>query len=168
MFLLVLIGFIIAIRYRHNEQKQNHLGAAPVDYDNDSTEEKRKHRPTSLLATLNAATAMMTQGGKEGKEPRRIPSRSTNGYEDDSRSIGEENLGQAAVARMRNTSSQMADEEEDDLVRMRYSFHAEAPGELDCEVGEEIRVLDRSDSAWHYAIRERDGPYCDPLWFHII
>jgi len=159
VFLLVLIGLIIALRYRHNEQKHAYPAAMPVNYDNDSTAEKPRHRPTSLLATLNAATAMMAADhmGKEGKEPRRTPSRSDVGH-DDSRSIGEEDMGQAAIARMRNTSSQMdADEEEPDIVRMRYSFHAEAPGELDCAVGEEIQVLDRSDSIWHFVQRATDG-----------
>lgn len=128
VFLVVLIGLLLALKNRKADQKAAYPAAGRYNKDEDVIEEKGR-RPTSLLATLNAATALVAADGatKSAAAKRETgPSQ----YDDDARSVGSDHLPMAGAAPARQSGSSddhffeadgMVDEDEE-IVRMRYSF----------------------------------------------
>ena len=123
VFLLVLFGLLFALRTR---RINNELPAYPVPYANEKDQDATTphRRPTSLLATLNAATAMMALE-KPGKATRESTP------EDDTDSIDEADLTAEKAA------------EEDEMTFSRFSFVGENAGELSVAADQELKLLDR-------------------------
>jgi len=106
VFFLVVIGLFFVLRRRSTEQQRQYPVNVPYTADQS---EKTKHRPTSLLATLNAATAMIAT------ESSRNTARNLN--PDDSASLDNEVAG---IIRSKGPNQEDADE--DEYVRARWSF----------------------------------------------
>jgi hypothetical protein len=163
VFLLVLIGLLIALRHRHKDGGNNTsypVGVHAAD-NNAEEQEKSRHRPTSLLATLNAATAMMTTDNRDPKGPSRgSPSSSFVGQREPPYAHDDGVLGGAAAASSGAAHDHHHDHDEDDLgvgepqdfeTHARYSFEAEREGELSIRTNDPVLVLDHSDSQWWLA-----------------
>jgi hypothetical protein len=106
VFLLVLIGIVIALVSRNSEKERQYPPTAIYA----DQPEKGKHRPTSLLATLNAATAMITTDASRGQHkypPNDSASLSSNHHDLTAIPVG---------------GSMSPDGEFDDYVRTRWSF----------------------------------------------
>lgn len=131
VFLLVLIGLLMAIKNRRADRK---AAAYPAvgRYNNGSDDEIREkgRRPTSLLATLNAATALVAaDGATKNHQAKRETGPSVYDETDSTEGHGLA-AGGAAVGMERHSSSSEDEGEEDvfyddegeEIVRMRYSF----------------------------------------------
>jgi hypothetical protein len=151
VFVLVLIGILVALRHR-NQSQNNTAYPVGVHADNNDEQEKSRHRPTSLLATLNAATAMMTE--KEQRGPNSSASSFVLG--DPGASSSHVHDGDAAgAAAVLAGASGSHDHDDDEGVEheyethARYSFDAEREGELSLRTNDPVLVLDsHSDSQW--------------------
>lgn len=104
----MLIGLFFALRHRNSDHERQPLNTA---YAIDE-KERNKHRPTSLLATLNAATAMITADGhKQQQQP-------YDGSASSSTLNSSNHLTSGAIAM--GEEPEMGDFE--DYVRTRWSF----------------------------------------------
>lgn len=123
VFLLVLIGLLLALRTRRSSEKNTSYPVAPAAASRTSTGPQDRQRPTSLLATLSAATAAVAaaDSGKEKMGEKGFGSTVLD--PDDSQSIDEDVYGGARRA-------SAGSEDGVEMVRTRYSFEAENDGEV--------------------------------------
>lgn len=120
VFLVVIIGLLVALHQRRSDNNNNAASAKTVagGYNGDDEEETNR-RPTSLLATLNAATAMMTAEKMNGHQKGETQA----SRYDDSESIDEQHFAAARQSMGSDGGQQYVyEDDEADLVRMRYSF----------------------------------------------
>lgn len=128
VFLLVLIGILIAVLRRRRDQ--NAVSELASD---EGSSQSDSHRPTSLLATVGAATAILLD--KKG-DKRPAP---------DSRHM-------AAASPASFDAPESVDDqgyEPDQTARVRFSFQAEHPGELTVSSGDDIMILEATDANWY-------------------
>ena len=123
VFLLVLIGVLIALARRRKTNQE-------LLSDGDSSQSGSHHRPTSLLATVGAATAVLLD--KKGEKR-----------------SGDNERALATPASFGSPDSVEDHEyEPDQTARVRFSFHAEHPGELTVSSGEDITIVEATDANW--------------------
>ncbi|KDE04470.1 hypothetical protein MVLG_05118 [Microbotryum lychnidis-dioicae p1A1 Lamole] len=156
VFLLVLIGLLIALARRREEERPNQL------HDENASAESGKgsgvtggreggggglRRPTDLLATVGAATAVLLDSSHE--KSRSAPA---TGHHSDDESLrgGMAAVGGAGALSYDSHGYDETDEplEADSTARARYSFTAEHPGELSVSAGEDLTVLENGDPNW--------------------
>ncbi|GAA5987924.1 hypothetical protein JCM10908_007272 [Rhodotorula pacifica] len=129
VFLLVLIGLLIALARRKEEQQYPPRDPA---HQYDSAGYERSQRPSSLLQTVGAATAVMLDGkGEKSYSP---------DQQDPDSSFGDD----SAVG----YGSEFGEEREASTALARYSFHAEHPGELSISANEQLSILESGDPNW--------------------
>lgn len=160
VFLLVLIGLLFALRHRDSQESKAHASyPVGVPYA-DKTPEKTKQRPTSLLATLNAATARVASGNQDARRTVHDNASREHSPVASPRSIyhsDNEEEDDAMAGAIGYPSGRTSDYGEDaDIVRTRYSFEAENQGEINVEANEEIKILDRSDENWYF-VQKQNG-----------
>ncbi|GAA5977101.1 hypothetical protein JCM5350_003219 [Sporobolomyces pararoseus] len=132
VFLLVLIGLLIALSRRKDEPQyppNRNLGASTST--NSSAE--GLHRPNSLLQTVGAATAVLLDPkGEKGMH-----------HDHDSLNGGMDYDGAAM-----SYGSDYGDDGEPSTALARYSFSAEHPGELSISANEQLSILEATDPNW--------------------
>ncbi|GAA5826546.1 hypothetical protein JCM11251_002420 [Rhodosporidiobolus azoricus] len=148
VFLLVLIGLLIALARRKDEPQSQYPPPAAM-HDGTGTETSSLHRPTSLLQTVGAATAVLL----DPKGEKGVPQGGAHGYPYE----GDAGLGSfdaaAAGGVGAGAMSYGSDYDDDEDAQpstalARYSFHAEHPGELTISGNENLQVLESSDPNW--------------------
>ncbi|GAA5863961.1 hypothetical protein JCM3774_004434 [Rhodotorula dairenensis] len=127
VFLLVLIGLLVALARRKEDQQYPPRDPA---HDQDAQSPARAGRPSSLLQTVGAATAVMLEG--KGEKSAHLHDQ----HEADS-SFGDDSYG-----------SEFGEEREASTALARYSFHAEHPGELSISANEQLSILESGDPNW--------------------
>ncbi|GAA6002971.1 hypothetical protein JCM10207_001925 [Rhodosporidiobolus poonsookiae] len=142
VFLLVLIGLLIALARRKDEPQYPPPGAKR-SMDGTATETSSVngaplHRPTSLLQTVGAATAVLLdpKGEKGAAAGRDVDHDSIAGP------LSFDGVGVGSYG------SEYGDDEQPSTALARYSFHAEHPGELTISANENLTVLESSDPNW--------------------
>ncbi|KAL6310506.1 cortical protein marker for cell polarity-domain-containing protein [Sparassis latifolia] len=145
VFLLVLIGILWTLFSRRGD-KLSKFDTADIDQDDDST-----HRPSSLLAHINAATRTTILGAtspfgpmnteKEGEDAGGAATSSDHDpFEPDaSNYVRAETPSDAIIG--------MGGEETSRSAHARYSFDGEGEGELPLTAGQELEILDDGDAA---------------------
>ncbi|KAI0930371.1 hypothetical protein AcV5_007105 [Taiwanofungus camphoratus] len=154
VFLLALIGILWTL-FSRRDDKLNKFDTADIDGDDDST-----HRPSSLLAHINAATRTTIIGGqspfgqqnteKEGEMTGAVVTDHDPFEPDASNYVRAETPSDAVVGTM-------GGEEMSRPAHARYSFDGNGEGELPLVAGQEIEVVDDHDAAWWYARDVRTG-----------
>ncbi|KAI0302566.1 cortical protein marker for cell polarity-domain-containing protein [Russula brevipes] len=141
VFLIVLLGILWTLFSRRDEVLSK-FDPAEVGDDDDSTQ----HRPSSLLAHINAATSATILGTKGassmGHDPLSGP--------DASNYLRAETPSDAF-------GGGLANEESGRPAHARYSFDGTGEGELPLVVGQELEILDDRDHSWWYARDVRTG-----------
>jgi len=164
VFLIVLLGILWTLFSRRDEVLSK-FDPAEIGDDDDST----KHRPSSLLAHINAAATSATILGGKGQD-----------------ASGEKEAtaaGAAAIAADAGASSSDHDplsgpdasnylraetpsdafggglvgEETGRPAHARYSFDGSGEGEMALVIGQELEILDDRDHSWWYARDVRTG-----------
>ncbi|KWU43966.1 hypothetical protein RHOSPDRAFT_5691, partial [Rhodotorula sp. JG-1b] len=130
VFLLVLIGLFVALARRKEEQQYPPRDPA---HEQDAAGADRGQRPSSLLQTVGAATAVMLEGKGGEKSYPQDQHDADSSFGDDS-AIG--------------YGSEFGEEREASTALARYSFHAEHPGELSISVNEQLSILESGDPNW--------------------
>lgn len=143
VFLLALIGILWTL-FSRRDDKLNKFDPVEVDDDDDSA-----HRPSSLLAHINAATrnTIIGDSGPFGphvdKEGEGVIG-TAGGFEPDaSNYVRAETPSDAVIGTMGG----------EDMTRpahARYSFDGEGEGELALNAGQEVEILDDNDAAYVY------------------
>jgi hypothetical protein len=140
-----LLGILWTLFSRRDEALSK-FDPADIGDDDDST----KHRPSSLLAHINAATSATILGSKGHiaggeKEPGAAADAgaSSSGHDplsgpDASNYLRAETPSDAIVGGL-------VSEEVGRPAHARYSFHAQEEGELSLAVGQELEILDERD-----------------------
>ncbi|SCV69677.1 BQ2448_1071 [Microbotryum intermedium] len=149
VFLLVLIGLLIALARRRDEERPNHLhdeAASAESIKRDGGGGGGVRRPTDLLATVGAATAVLLDSSHEKSRSAAAGTHS----EDNSSGGGVEALAGAGALSYDSHGYDEGDEPlgADSTARARYSFTAEHPGELSVSAGEDLTVLENGDPNW--------------------
>lgn len=147
VFVLVLIGLLVALRHR-GDQEQTYPVAHTTEDD-----DVLAHRPTSLLTAINQATAMIATEQKGEKKGKGSPSAWDEGASASGHDQALHGLGFGATPGGVDTS---AEEDGYAVMHARRDFEAESPGELSMRANEEVRVLDRSDDNW-WLVMSGDG-----------
>ncbi|KAI9507897.1 cortical protein marker for cell polarity-domain-containing protein [Russula earlei] len=142
VFLLVLLGILWTLFSRRDEVISK-FDPAEVGDDDDSTQ----HRPSSLLAHINAATSATILGSKvhnvSGEKD--VTAEADAGAS----SAGHDPLiGPDASNYLRGG---IVGDETGRRAHARYSFDGAGEGELSLAVGQELEVLDDHDPSWWYA-----------------
>lgn len=145
VFLLALIGILWTL-FSRRDDKLNKFDTADIDGDDDST-----HRPSSLLAHINAATRTTIIGGqspfgqqnteKEGEMTGAVVTDHDPFEPDASNYVRAETPSDAVVGTM-------GGEEMSRPAHARYSFDGNGEGELPLVAGQEIEVVDDHDAAY--------------------
>ena len=130
VFLLVLIGLLVALARRKEEQQYPPRDPA---HEQDAAGLHRGQRPSSLLQTVGVATAVMLEGKGGEKSYPQDQHDADSSFGDDS-AIG--------------YGSEFGEEREASTALARYSFHAEHPGELSISANEQLSILESGDPNW--------------------
>jgi hypothetical protein len=138
-----LLGILWTLFSRRDEALSK-FDPADVDDDDDST----KHRPSSLLAHINAATSATILGGKGQSisgEKEGAAAASSSGHDplsgpDASNYLRAETPSDAFGGGLMSDESGRP-------AHARYSFDIKEEGELPLVVGQEVEVLDDRDAA---------------------
>jgi len=145
VFLIVLLGILWTLFSRRDEVLSK-FDPADIGDDDDSTQ----HRPSSLLAHINAATSATILGGKGHSISTEKDAAA--GGDAGASSVGHDLLtGPDASNYVRaETPSDafgggLVGEETGRPAHARYSFDGEGDGELPLAVGQELEVLDDHD-----------------------
>ncbi|KAI0066221.1 hypothetical protein BV25DRAFT_1518743 [Artomyces pyxidatus] len=160
VFLLVLIGILWTL-FSRRDDALNKFDPAEIDDDDDSTQ----HRPSSLLAHINAATRTTILGtqspfhnfnAEKEEEAAAVAGASSVGHDpfagpDASNYLRAETPSDAVAGIM------AGEEEAGRPAHARYSFDGSGEGELPLTVGQELEVLDDRDHSWWYARDLRTG-----------
>ncbi|KAH9956897.1 cortical protein marker for cell polarity-domain-containing protein [Russula dissimulans] len=156
VFLIVLLGILWTLFSRRDEVLSK-FDPADIGDDDDSTQ----HRPSSLLAHINAATSATILGGKGHSIS---TEKDAAGADAGASSVGHDPLtGPDASNYVRaETPSDafgggLVGEETGRPAHARFSFDGEGEGELPLVVGQELEVLDDHDHSWWYARDVRTG-----------
>ncbi|KZT19900.1 hypothetical protein NEOLEDRAFT_1076882 [Neolentinus lepideus HHB14362 ss-1] len=151
VFLLVLIGILWTLFARRDETL-----AAKYDTVEDDDASSAQHRPSSLLAHINAATRNTIIG-------------STSPFGAFSAEKEEETGGTSRVISPEDPNFARADTPSDAVIggttsdvafrpsHARYSFDGTGEGELAVRAGQELHVLDDGDESWWFARDPRTG-----------
>jgi len=151
VFLLVLIGILWTLFARRDETL-----AAKYDAVEDDDASSAQHRPSSLLAHINAATRNTIIG-------------STSPFGAFSAEKEEETGGTSRVISPEDPNFARADTPSDAVIggttsdvafrpsHARYSFDGTGEGELAVRAGQELHVLDDGDESWWFARDPRTG-----------
>ncbi|KAL8292370.1 hypothetical protein RQP46_001836 [Phenoliferia psychrophenolica] len=134
VFLLVLIGLLIALARRSDEPA--YPPSQPRLRTDQSDDLRPKHHPTALLEAVGAATAVMLD--KKGGDEKRGPPA-------DHDSIA----GPMSFDGATSWDDGDAGPETGGVARARYSFHGEHVGELSVSAGEDLVILEASDANWY-------------------
>jgi hypothetical protein len=139
VFVLALIGILWTLISRKDD-KANKLDMADFDEDDDST----RHRPSSLLEHINAATRTTILGASNPFG---------NISEKDEKSGGTDGPDGSNYVRAETPSDAVggtlaAEEETSRPAYARYSFDGTGEGELALTAGMEVEVLDDRDAAY--------------------
>ncbi|GAA6032659.1 hypothetical protein JCM8097_004866 [Rhodosporidiobolus ruineniae] len=151
VFLLVLLGLLFAL-WRRRDDPPPQYPPASAKYANDGTATETSsinglHRPSSLLKTVGAATAVLLDPkGEKGLHH-------AHGGDNDSLHGGSLSFENGAGAM--GYGSDYGDDEQPSTTLARYSFHAEHPGELTMSSGEKLSVLESTDPNWWMVSNER-------------
>ncbi|GJJ06441.1 hypothetical protein Clacol_000633 [Clathrus columnatus] len=146
IFLLLLVGILWTLFSRH-EPETFASKYEPGDYDDDSL-----HRPSSLLAHINAATRSAIigaglesplSGEAKGDEAR---SPTANEHEQMPYTRAVDTPVDAAHGTLQNEGEDVARP-----AHVRYSFDGDGQGELRISSGAQVIILDDRDAAWWYA-----------------
>ncbi|GAA5897776.1 Rax2p [Sporobolomyces salmoneus] len=133
IFLLVLIGLLIALSRRKDEPQyppNRNLGASTST----TSSAEGLHRPNSLLQTVGAATAVLLDPkGEKGMH-----------HDHDSITGGGMDFDGAAMS----YGSDYGDDGEPSTALARYSFSAENQGELSISANEQLSILEATDPNW--------------------
>ncbi|GAA5900213.1 hypothetical protein JCM8208_002052 [Rhodotorula glutinis] len=151
VFLLVLLGLLVMLARRRDEPQyppRDHKGAHSA-----ASETSSLHRPSSLLQTVGAATAVLLDPRGE-KARRNSLGGGAGGHGGEGDGAGTSSFDAAALSY--GGSDYEADEDEPSTAMARYSFHAEHPGELSISAREEVTILDSQDQNW-WMVANRDG-----------
>jgi len=157
VFLIVLLGILWTLFSRRDEALGK-FDPADIGDDDDSTQ----HRPSSLLAHINAATSATILGSKglniSGEKEAAVAA------DAGASSIGHDPLsGPDASNYLRaETPSDafgggLVGEETGRPAHARYSFDGAGDGELKLAIGQELEILDDRDHSWWYARDVRTG-----------
>jgi len=153
VFLLVLIGILWTL-FARRDDKLAKYDAAGVEEDDDSS-----HRPSSLLAHINAATRSTILGaqgpfGVQNADKEEIGAAALaadhDPFEADASNYVRAETPSDAVAGTMGA-------EESRPAHARYSFDGAGEGELALSAGQEIEILDDGDPSWWYARDARSG-----------
>ena len=141
VFLLVLVGILWTL-FSRNEQQ-----AKTVDQDED--DDSLHHRPSSLLAHVNAATRTTIFGAtsplsQHNPEKEEEASGQRSGH-DNTDIFGPD---ASNYVRAETPSDALGSGEVGRPAHARYSFEATGEGELPLTAGMELEVLDDSDQAY--------------------
>jgi len=155
VFFLALIGILWTLFSRRDDKLSKFEGGD--DDDDDST----RHRPSSLLDHINAATRNTILGtpspfGFSGEKDDTAAGKGVSQdldpfVADGSHYLRAETPSDAAGGIL------AAEEETSRLAHARYSFDGTGEGELALNAGVEVEVLDDKDPAWWYARDVRTG-----------
>jgi hypothetical protein len=161
IFILVLLGIFWTLFSRRDENPSK-FDPADVGDDDDSTQ----HRPSSLLAHINAATRTTILGSPSPFNNAAAEKERPTTAEADASTTGHDVLsGPDASNYLRAETPSDAfggaiGSEETGLGRLthaRYSFDGNGEGELPLSVGQELEILDDRDHSWWYARDTRAG-----------
>ncbi|GAA5919969.1 hypothetical protein JCM1841_004401 [Sporobolomyces salmonicolor] len=132
VFLFVLIGLLIALARRKDEPNSypNNRGVTDVAIETSSA--GALHRPTSLLQTVGAATAVL------------LDPKGEKAFDHDAAGGGAASFDGAVTS----YGSDYGDDGEPSTALARYSFHAEHPGELSISANEQLSILEAADPNW--------------------
>ncbi|GAA5926124.1 hypothetical protein JCM10213_007377 [Rhodosporidiobolus nylandii] len=146
VFLLVLAGLLIALARRKDEPQQQYPPpSARYGQGGNGSEASSLHRPTSLLQTVGAATAVLLDPKGEKAAQRHAAGVGAAGHGGDGDSIaGPLSFDGAAMS----YGSDYGEDDAPSAALARYSFHAEHPGELSISSQEQLTVLDGTDGNW--------------------
>ncbi|GAA6049737.1 hypothetical protein JCM3770_004434 [Rhodotorula araucariae] len=144
VFLLVLIGLLVVLARRKDEPQ--YPPRDPRAAHSAASETSSLHRPSSLLQTVGAATAVLL----DPKGEKAIDRNSLGGAGGAAGGAG--SLDAAALS----YGSDFEDESEPSTALARYSFHAEHPGELSISAHEQLTILDSQDQNW-WMVSNREG-----------
>ncbi|GAA5854870.1 hypothetical protein JCM9279_005545 [Rhodotorula babjevae] len=152
VFLLVLLGLLVMLARRRDEPQ--YPPRDPKGAHSAASETSSLHRPSSLLQTVGAATAVLLdpRGEKARRNSLGGDARAGGGGEGDG--AGTSSFDAAALSY--GGSDYEADEDEPSTAMARYSFHAEHPGELSISAREEVTILDSQDQNW-WMVANREG-----------
>ncbi|KDQ57571.1 hypothetical protein JAAARDRAFT_35266 [Jaapia argillacea MUCL 33604] len=156
VFLLVLIGILWALFARRDDS------IAKFDPAEDDDSSSVHHRPSSLLAHVNAATRNTILGGLSpfsdfnGEKDQATAEGAMAGHEHDPYGPDASNFVRAetpsdAIAGI------MSGDEGSRPAHARYSFDGAGEGELPLSAGQELEVIDDHDSSWWYVRDVRTG-----------
>ncbi|BGO92154.1 hypothetical protein NBRC10512v2_004420 [Rhodotorula toruloides] len=135
VFLLVLIGLLIALARRKDEPQYPPPDARRgYESGTETSSINGLHRPNSLLQTVGAATAVLL----DPKGEKAVDHDSLNG------GAAGGSLDDGALG----YGSDYGDDAEPSTALARYSFHAEHPGELTISTNEQLTILESSDPNW--------------------
>jgi len=152
--LLALIGILWTLFSRRDDKLGKYEGGE--DDDDDST----RHRPSSLLDHINAATRNTILGtpspfGFSGEKDEAMGIKGS--QEEDPFAADGSNYLRADTPSDAPGGILAAEEETSRPAHARYSFDGSGEGELALTAGVEVEVLDDRDPAWWYARDVRTG-----------
>lgn len=149
VFLIVLVGILWTLFSRRNEQAGKYDMMNEAEDDDDSL----RHRPSSLLEHINAATrTTILAGGAFGSEKtdEKEPSATSggvSGHEHDPFGGDESHYVRAPTPAEAMGGALAAGQETSRPAHARYSFDGDGEGELALTAGDELEVLDDRDPA---------------------
>jgi hypothetical protein len=154
VFLLALIGILWTLFSRRDDKLGKYEG--DEDDDDDST----RHRPSSLLDHINAATRNTILGtpspfGFSGEKDEAMATKGS--QEEDPFAADGSNYLRADTPSDAPGGILATEEETSRPAHARYSFDGSGEGELALTAGVEVEVLDDRDPAWWYARDVRTG-----------
>lgn len=147
VFLFVLIGLLVMLATKRRDERQ-YPPRDPQREVGTTSDASSLHRPSSLLQTVGAATAVLLDPKGEKAIHRDM-------YGGD----GTGSFDAAALSYGGGAGGSDLDEDEGgepSTALARYSFHAEHPGELSISANEQLQILESQDPNW-WMVANRDG-----------
>ncbi|KAF8629215.1 hypothetical protein AX17_005799 [Amanita inopinata Kibby_2008] len=145
VFLLALIGILWTL-FSRQDDKHNKFEA--VGDDDDSS---LRHRPSSLLEHINAATRTTILGNSPFSNYNPEKEEKTNREGSDHDPYGPDASNYVRAETPSDAMGGMAPEEVSRPAHARYSFDGAGEGELPMSSGAELEILDDRDHSWWYA-----------------
>lgn len=149
VFLLALIGILWTLFSRRDDK------VGKLDLADDDDDDSARHRPSSLLEHINAATRTTILGStspfgaynadKEEEKAGEAPLSANSPHEQDP--FGPDASNYLRAETPSDTVGGMMPEEQSRPARARYSFDGAGEGELRLTAGAEVEVLDDRDAA---------------------
>ncbi|GAA6004226.1 Rax2p [Rhodotorula paludigena] len=147
VFLFVLIGLLVMLATKRRDERQ-YPPRDPQREVGTTSDASSLHRPSSLLQTVGAATAVLLDPKGE-----KAIHRDMHGGD------GTGSFDAAALSYGGGAGGSDLDEDEGgepSTALARYSFHAEHPGELSISANEQLQILESQDPNW-WMVANRDG-----------